>query len=557
MAKNIGKVMATEKSPTTIDKFCFWTKSDLILSPFDVICVEHIDNSVTYGVIEEISHITDSMSFLSNYLSSDFGDVSSIANTNRLSMNVVSASVLGNTKDYYIPVHEGSIVRTASADEILDALGLKKIKNPVVAGYLEMYSASLTDKIILPVELNSDYLIGPEGAHLNISGISGLAAKTSYAMFLMNSLQQIPDNKSTAYIIFNVKGNDLLAIDEPANNEHKVELQKEYENLGLDAKPFNNVKYFYPGGFEGSVNSYVPSEQLEKQKSAGKAFTYRYTYEEHKKNLDLLFATIDDSTQTMDSILNHIATHREFGQTNAKWDDFIEVLDKKCQAGQQSVNEIAVGSWRKFARITRKIINGNPLFAARLEEQKQDRDLNAAIVSLRKGETLVIDIAKLAEDEQSFVFGSAMKAINELKLTDKKQLEEEGKNKAETIPGRVVVFVDELNKYASSDLPKNSPIVRLLLDIAERGRSLGIVLFSAEQFKSAIHDRVKGNCSTHAYGRTNVIEISKSDYRFIPSVYKNMMTRLNQGEYIVQNPLFRSVLKLKFPLPCYKQFKNK
>jgi DNA helicase HerA-like ATPase len=119
-----------------------------------------------------------------------------------------------------------------------------------------------------------------------------------------------------------------------------------------------------------------------------------------------------------------------------------------------------------------------------------------------------------------------------------------------------VIFIDELNKYASSDAPKSSPILRQVLDVAERGRSLGIILFSAEQFRSAIHDRVTGNCSTHAYGRTNAIEIAKRDYSYVPSVYKNMMTRLKQGEYIVQNPVFRSLLNIKFPKPIYKQHKQ-
>lgn len=99
--------------------------------------------------------------------------------------------------------------------------------------------------------------------------------------------------------------------------------------------------------------------------------------------------------------------------------------------------------------------------------------------------------------------------------------------------------------------------MRQVLDIAERGRSLGIVLFGAEQFKSAIHQRVTGNCSTFAYGRTNAIELTKSDYRFIPSIYKSMMARLKQGEYIIQNPVFRSLLNIMFPKPIYKQFKSK
>ena len=125
----------------------------------------------------------------------------------------------------------------------------------------------------------------------------------------------------------------------------------------------------------------------------------------------------------------------------------------------------------------------------------------------------------------------------------------------EYIGSQTKKVIDELNKYASTDTPKSSPILRQILDIAERGRSLGIILFSAEQFRSAIHNRVTGNCSTHAYGRTNAIEIAKADYKYVPQVYKNMMTRLKQGEYIVQNPVFRSLLNIKFPKPIYKQYK--
>ena len=123
-------------------------------------------------------------------------------------------------------------------------------------------------------------------------------------------------------------------------------------------------------------------------------------------------------------------------------------------------------------------------------------------------------------------------------------------------PKKIIIFIDELNKYASTETPKNSPILRQILDVTERGRSLGVILFAAEQFRSSIHDRVKGNCSTHAYGRTNSIETSKADYRIVPDTYRNIITRLSQGEYLIQNPIFRSMLKIKFPKPLYKQFKQ-
>lgn len=71
----IGRVVATEKKPTTIDDFTFWTDPQLILNPFDIVKVQHVNGSFSYGVIEDIAHITDAASFLTNFISSDFGDV--------------------------------------------------------------------------------------------------------------------------------------------------------------------------------------------------------------------------------------------------------------------------------------------------------------------------------------------------------------------------------------------------------------------------------------------------------------------------------------------------
>lgn len=94
MGKIIGKVIATEKNPSTIDYFYFWTNKDMILNPFDVVKVSHLQKSVSYGVVEEISHITDTANFLSDYISSDFGDVSVEERTQRIGMNYVKASVI-------------------------------------------------------------------------------------------------------------------------------------------------------------------------------------------------------------------------------------------------------------------------------------------------------------------------------------------------------------------------------------------------------------------------------------------------------------------------------
>lgn len=186
----IGRVVATEKNPTTIVNFTFWTDPELILNPFDIVKVQHVNNSFSYGVIEDIAHITDAASFLTNFISSDFGDVNAEENTLRVGMNYVSAKVVCNTENIYIPLQSNAKVMLATAEEINYALGLNDIRNPLVCGYLEMYDGTKgCEKVTLPVNLNSKFIIGPEGAHLNISGISGLASKTSYAMFLLKAIQ--------------------------------------------------------------------------------------------------------------------------------------------------------------------------------------------------------------------------------------------------------------------------------------------------------------------------------------------------------------------------------
>ena len=313
--KNIGKIIATEKMPTTVDEFYFWTDKERIIKPFDVIKVEHIPpsgsnkNSITFGVVEEISHFTDSPSFLAGYISSDFGDVTHKPNTERIGMNYVKAKVVGNTEGIFTPVLDGHIVSLADEDDVKKALGLDEIKNKLPCGYIDMYEPP--DNIRIPVHFNSHFLIGPEGAHLNISGISGLAAKTSYAMFLMKAiqnqfLQNKRGNESVAFVILNVKGKDLVAIDEPNKDLEKQDIDI-YEMLGLEPKPFSDVKYFYPYNKEFPT-TYALRDDVKSQMKQGKAFQFKYIFEDDKDSIDLLFSNVDDPNQTMESIVNYIST---------------------------------------------------------------------------------------------------------------------------------------------------------------------------------------------------------------------------------------------------------
>lgn len=547
----IGKVSATEKNPSTINEFYFWTKAGYKLSPFDVIKVEHIENSTTFGVIEEICHVTDSSSHFASYISSGFGDISpqSEGNTDRLAFNYVKARVVGNTGNIYTPVLHGRHVCLCSVEDIKSALGLKNVKNPLTCGYLEMYGEKV------PVEINADFLVGPDGAHLNISGISGLACKTSYTMFLLNALQQKyskniaegGDAQSIAFVLFNVKGRDLLSIDRKgvvASEDEAI-----YKMLHMEAKPFSNVHYYYPySDNDIHAKTYADKEYvLEQLDFCHNASKYKYTYKFSKEKLEFLFANEEDSTGTLASILSWINNDGiPFGGCGS-WktfkDDIQKVLNDPDSPARKA-SGIQLSSWKKFNRILEKALN-DKVFVDALDSNLYEVDLSEQLKNIHPNEVKVVDIAKLDDKTQAFVFGDVMETIMDLMNS------KEGDN----VPDKIVVFVDELNKYASKDTPKSSPILKQLLEVAERGRSLGIILFSVEQFRSAIHERVKGNCATSAYGRTNFVEVGNTDYRYLGDTYRTMMTRLAPGEYIISNPALRSLVNIKFPRPTYKESK--
>ena len=549
--KLIGKVSATEKNPSSCDEFQFWLSDDTILSPFDIVLVKNkTDDSITYGVVQDIFHITDGTGHISNYVSSDFGNVDTVPLTKRLSLSYAKVAVVHNTKENFMPVFEGSPVYTADEEDIQVALGLDSIddKTAIPAGLMRT-----GNNVSVPIKYNGDFLIGPEGAHMNISGISGLATKTSYVMFLLKAIQD-KCKDDVAIIVMNVKGDDLLHVHQP--NERITDAQrKDWDDLGVPCTPFENVKYFYPYRRQKDklyANTALSAEDLAEQFAAKQAANFVYTFNHDISKVDMLFANVDDPNWTIESILNYIDYGKEF-RGDLSWADFKEKLTEFCSKGNSKREDtsILIQSWQRFRRLINNSINDDIFVNSKSDAKDQHQvHLSDEVLNINGGEMMVVDIAELTEQLQCLVFGDIIRSVYALKHGDFDQDERTSKK---PVPKKIIIFVDELNKYAPSSSSKNSPLLANLLDITERGRSEGVVLFSAEQFRSAIHERIKGNCGTNVYGRTNAIEVSRPDYKFVPSVYANMMTRLKKGDLIIHHPVFKTLLKLQFPFPSYNQ----
>ena len=552
MNRPIGRGSATERDPNTAEKFKFWIRPGQMVNPFDIVAAEHFpkegeqEPSYTFGLVTNIQHITDAGGHLANYISNDFGEeVDAPPQTPRQGANVAEAAVLSNSADIYMPVQNEARVYFADEDKIHEALGIDGIpgKRRVPAGLIQMSNGTQA-----VAYLDRDFVLGPEAGHVNISGISGLATKTSYAMFLIQSILQTGPAEEIAVILLNVKYDDLLRIHEPrelTEEEHAL-----WQQLGLRPEPWatDRVHYLLPWGKQthatGRPNTFADPPPPHR--------AYAYDLRGTASKLDLLFSDIPDSTGTLASIVCEVMTgitgdEQEWRDVQT-WDDLLTQRPLVQQGAPQKFRNIHASSVGRFLRLLRRVVKTRQsgIFVPRLSTRMTT--IEHEIGNIQGGHTYVVDIARLAPEEQTLVFGDVLRTVY-------------GLYSGETLPfddyeppKRVIIFVDELNKYAPArGKGESSPILDQILDIAERGRSFGIILFSAQQFLSAVHERVTGNSATKVLGRTDSAEINAGNYRFLAQDIRYHLTRLEKGEMILTHPIYRQPVKIRFPKPPFQQ----
>lgn len=535
----IGRASATDRDPTTSDAFGFWLGPDVMVNPFDIVEAEQVGPSRTFGLVVNLEHRTDAPTHLSNFISNNFGELVGEPNTLRQGTTVAKVGVLSNDQDIYMPVGSESSVRFATEEGIHIALGIEEMEKSrrIPAGIIEMSNGTRA-----VAHIDKDYVLGPEAAHANVSGISGLATKTSYAMFLIQAILQTSEASEMGVILLNVKHGDLLMIDKEVEGL-EPEQHELWETLGLQPQPFQNAHYLLPHGKDtpttGRPNSFMVPDFFQ---------TYAYSLDDTYEKLDLLLSNIPDPSETISSLVGEITS----GLTTrgGRWagvTDWQSLLwqEPLCVDGRsQRVGDVLPSSVGKFRRHLRRIVQTRQSGVFVRQKSRHHVNLAQEVANIKGGDTYVVDVAKLTDEEQTLVFGDILRTIYALYA-------EEGSER-EDLPRKLIIFVDELNKYAPAR-GQDSPIMQQVLDIAERGRSLGVILISAQQFMSAVHPRVTGNASTLVIGRSGSAELSAAPYRFLDPELKMNVTRLRKGELLLSHAVYRQPVKMKFPKPAFKQ----
>jgi DNA helicase HerA-like ATPase len=249
----IGRVAATKQQGNNSREFYFWINPKARVNPLDLLVVKE-DTRRIYAQVLYITSYSDAESFLEVFASTDFGKVNlGESSVERVTYSVAKAQVLGTSDSVRMPVQFNSPVYLADELTIMELLRVGELEDKyrVPVGYIEQ-----SNGVRVPVSMDIRWLTGPDGAHLNVSGKTRLAAKTSYVLFLISAILQRQED--TAVIIFNVKGSDLLQIHEPnrlLSSEENAETNAEYGRLlrelrevwrcmGLEAKPFDREKVF-------------------------------------------------------------------------------------------------------------------------------------------------------------------------------------------------------------------------------------------------------------------------------------------------------------------------
>ncbi|MGH7645068.1 MAG: ATP-binding protein, partial [Gemmatimonadales bacterium] len=253
----VGRVVATELKPATPHHFHFWTATETTIGIGAIVRVEDQGmgkgerGKVVYGVVTDAFAYSDLATPLHDVVGAE-GDPAraAAAPTVRQEIRLWTAAVLRQEPAEPLqPVPLGRVFQASDAD-VAQALRMDAYLHSAAptAIPIGLYTSGGLEA---PVYLDAEFLLGPEAAHLNISGVSGLATKTSAVEFLLAAIfQHFPRPKGkVAAVCFNVKGPDLCFLDLPG--ELRDEDRRRYARLGVDPAPFERVRYYAPFKADG------------------------------------------------------------------------------------------------------------------------------------------------------------------------------------------------------------------------------------------------------------------------------------------------------------------
>ena len=449
--------------------------------------------------------------------------------------------------EVYVPPLPGTAVSRATGDEreaalYFDEMGSQRV--PVGFG-----------RDGYPVYINFEFVDGTRGAHVSISGVSGIATKTSFALFLLHSITNCGvlagEAHNTKALIFSVKGEDLLFLDYANSRLNAVQREK-YSALGLPSDPFGNVRVFAPP----RRNDPSGTPDVSARDRAVSPFYWTLAEFCADELLQFVFADSEDERAQYTMLIGQVAARLKRDAVPAGDDGAIRVRDVdpandtiirsfgdlvtllEAELGDEEQRRTWVGgaavtgSVNALIRRLRSAVKPlSPIIRGDLAHRGERS------ITTSRAQVTVVDLHNLPDRAQRFVVGVTLRG------------EFARKERQGTARPLMFVVLDELNKYAPRE--GDSPIKQILLDVAERGRSLGVILIGAQQTASEVERRILANCAIRVAGRLDAAEAERPEYGYLPPAQRQRAMLAKPGTMFIAQPDIPVPLAVDFPFPAW------
>ena len=554
--EQVGRVLGSEHASTSafrvvLDDDDYLQLDDLVVVRTQVPKAGEVR---TYGVITEAEAVYEGATF-----ESDTHRIAELGIMPAAKVRTARVAVTRVDPEVWVSPDPGEPVERAVGEERAKALYVDEMGRPLPVGI---------GRDELPVHIDLDFFDGRKGGHMSISGISGVATKTSFALFFMRMLTSSPaivgeGAANLRVLVFNVKGEDLLWLDTP-NRFFDEAAAAGWAALGVEPAPFPSVCFWAPPR-RRSGDVLLPDTGGRQQGVEGFTWTPREFIDEDL--LQFLLTDANDQRNQLPFIRERVQAQLKRFAVNVTGMPGAVVLrdpreapgaswrghDARVEAGERIIIDLqtlvdaiadflepesgddADPSWsgRVMPGTVSAFMRRMHAGAARMGQLVRAGESHR--IDRSRASVSVVAIQSLHDQAQRFVVGAL---LNET-FAEK---EETGQR----LPLSVIVL-DELNKYAPRE--GHSPLKEMLIDIAQRGRSLGVLLVGAQQTASRVASEVLENAAIRVTGRLDAAEAERAEYGWMLPSTRARARLLKPGTMVVSQPAIPVPLVVTFPFP--------
>ncbi len=552
-AERVGRVLGTRSATTRefkvlIDEDRYLQLDDLVELRTEV---PEAGEVATYGVVTEVSAVYEGATYDT--------DTRRIAVEGTLPAETVRTADVAITRvdpEVWVSPHPGGQVRRAEGVERDKALYADEMRRPLPVGIGRDGRA---------VYVDLDFFDGVKGGHMSISGISGVATKTSFALHFLRQLTGRPDivgegATNLRVLVFNVKGEDLLWLDKP-NRFFDATDTRVWDEMGVAPAPFPSVSFWAPAR-SSAGGAVVPDSSGRMDGVAPFRWTPREFIDEGL--LRFLFTDANDSRNQLSFVEERVRMQLQRWAADLAGEPGAVVLRQPGPGGHRAPislvdeGDLVIRDFRDLVGALEELLDppdgSDPdtswtgrvqggtvaafvrrLYAAQTRVGHLIESGASRRIDRRKAQVSVVAIQNLHDLAQRFVVGALLQEVFE-----------EKESTGQRFPLSVVVL-DELNKYAPRE--GSSPLKEMLIDIAQRGRSLGVLLVGAQQTASRVAQEVMENAAIRVAGRLDAAEAERAEYGWMLPSTRARARLLKPGTMVVSQPAIPVPIVATFPFP--------